>query len=92
MKKLLSLLLIFITLFLTSCRFHNQNEAFYDIRIGVILPLSGENKAYGKAVLDAVEMAVREVNRKGGVNFRKIQLLSKTVPAIRKKPPLWLMK
>ena len=75
MKKLLSLLLIFITLFLTSCRFHNQNEAFYDIRIGVILPLSGENKAYGKAALDAVEMAVREVNRKGGVNFRKIQLI-----------------
>ncbi len=75
MKKLLSLLLIFIALFFVSCRFPNQNEAFYSIRVGVILPLSGENKIYGKAALDAMEMAVREVNSKGGVNFRKVQLI-----------------
>lgn len=77
MKKYLYLLLSVAALLLTGCRFPNQNDAFYDIRIGVILPLSGENKEHGKAALDAVEMAVREANRKGGVNFRKIQLVIK---------------
>lgn len=77
MKKYLYLLLSFAALLLTGCRFPNQNDAFYDIRIGVILPLSGENKVHGKAALDAIEMAVREANRKGGVDSRKIQLIIK---------------
>lgn len=77
MIKYLYLLLTFAVLLLTGCRFPNQNEAFYDIRIGVILPLSGENKSQGKELLEAVEMAVREANRKGGVDFRKIQLIIK---------------
>ena len=74
MKKICFLVLFLLTMMLVSCRLPNQNEAFYQIRVGVILPLSGENKVQGKAALDGMELAVREINRRGGVDSRKIQL------------------
>ena len=77
MKKLLYLVLTFCALISVSCRLPNQNEAFYDIRIGVILPLSGEYAESGKAALDGIETAVREIHRKGGIDSRKIQLIIK---------------
>ena len=77
MKILRNLFLTAAAFFLVSCRFPNQNEAFYSIRIGVILPLSGEDAALGKNALDGMELAVRKANRKGGVDFRKVQLIIK---------------
>ncbi|MBR1967596.1 MAG: ABC transporter substrate-binding protein [Lentisphaeria bacterium] len=77
MKKILVLIFSFSALILTSCRIANQNDAFYSIRIGVILPLSGEFAAQGRAALDGMELAVRSVNRNGGVDLRKIQLIIK---------------
>lgn len=66
--------LFLFSLLLVSCRMTNQNEAFYQIRIGVILPLSGAEKVQGRAALDGMELAVRECNRKGGIDNRKVQL------------------
>ena len=77
MKKLLYLVLTFCALISVSCRLPNQNESFYDIRIGVILPLSGEYAESGKAALDGIETAVREIHRTGGIDSRKIQLIIK---------------
>ena len=77
MNKLLYLVLTFCALLSVSCRIPNRNEAFYDIRIGVILPLSGEYEKSGKGALDGIETAVSEIHRTGGVNYRKIQLIIK---------------
>ena len=74
MKKIFALVMIFAALFLCSCRILNTNEAFEQIRIGVILPLSGEYADAGKAALDGMELAVSECNQMGGIDNRKIQL------------------
>src|SRR5579859_539320 len=47
------------------------------IKIGFPIPLSGPTAVYGEPVLKGAEMAVAEVNAKGGVLGRKLQLLSR---------------
>jgi branched-chain amino acid transport system substrate-binding protein len=48
-----------------------------DIKIGVPIPLSGPTAVYGVPILKGAEMAVAEINAKGGVLGRKIQILSR---------------
>jgi branched-chain amino acid transport system substrate-binding protein len=48
-----------------------------DIKIGFPIPLSGPTAVYGEPVLKGAEMAVSEINAKGGVLGRKLQLLSR---------------
>ncbi len=47
------------------------------IKIGFPIPLSGPTAVYGKPVLAGAEMAVAEINAKGGVLGRKLELLSR---------------
>jgi branched-chain amino acid transport system substrate-binding protein len=47
------------------------------IKIGFPIPLSGPTAVYGVPVLKGAEMAVSEINAKGGVLGRKIELLSR---------------
>jgi branched-chain amino acid transport system substrate-binding protein len=46
-----------------------------NIKIGFPIPLSGPTAVYGEPVLKGAEMAVSEINAKGGVLGRKLQLL-----------------
>ena len=48
-----------------------------DIKIGFPIPLSGPAAVYGEPILKGAEMAVAEINAKGGVLGRKLQLLSR---------------
>ena len=48
-----------------------------DIKIGFPIPLSGPAAVYGEPILKGAEMAVSEINAKGGVLGRKLQLLSR---------------
>ena len=43
-----------------------HNLAFAKIKIGVIGPLSGDMATYGIPVKNGVELAVKEINAKGG--------------------------
>ena len=45
------------------------------IRIGAIDPLTGPFAAYGEPVRDGMLLAVDEINAKGGIGGRKIELL-----------------
>jgi branched-chain amino acid transport system substrate-binding protein len=45
------------------------------IKIGFPIPLSGPTAVYGEPVLKGAEMAVAEINAKGGVFGRKLELL-----------------
>ena len=45
------------------------------IKVGVISPLSGAWTVYGKAHIAGFELAVDEINAKGGVLGRKMELV-----------------
>jgi branched-chain amino acid transport system substrate-binding protein len=48
-----------------------------NIKIGFPIPLSGPTAVYGEPVLKGAEIAVSEINAKGGVLGRKFELLSR---------------
>ena len=72
MTRLCSLALFGAALALTPL---GANAA--DIKIGFPIPLSGPTAVYGEPVLKGAEMAVKEINDKGGVLGKKLQLLSR---------------
>src|ERR1700720_573280 len=47
------------------------------IKIGFPIPLSGPTAVYGEPILKGAQMAVEEINAKGGVLGRKLELLSR---------------
>ncbi|HLY46615.1 MAG TPA: ABC transporter substrate-binding protein [Stellaceae bacterium] len=47
------------------------------IKIGFPIPLSGPTAVYGEPILKGAELAVSEINAKGGVLGRKLELLSR---------------
>jgi branched-chain amino acid transport system substrate-binding protein len=52
-------------------------SAAENIKVGFPIPLSGPTAVYGEPVLKGAEMAVSEINAKGGVLGRKLELLSR---------------
>ncbi len=87
MKKMLSLLLIFlftatICLFAATCSFKKET-----IKIGAIISLTGAS-SHLVEVRDGMMLAVDEINEWGGVNGRKLELIvedSKSDPEEAKK-------
>ncbi|MCJ7587393.1 MAG: branched-chain amino acid ABC transporter substrate-binding protein [Candidatus Aminicenantes bacterium] len=47
-----------------------------EIKIGVILPLTGEGAVYGEPQRRAAELAVEDINNKGGLLGKKVTLLA----------------
>ena len=45
------------------------------LRVGVILPFTGPEAAYGLGMRNSIRLAVDEVNSRGGVQGRKVQLV-----------------
>ncbi len=75
MKKLLlsfMFLLAFVACFFTTGCGKSGNE----IVIGLSGPLTGGAAVYGVAVKNSAEMAVEEINAKGGINGYKIKLIA----------------
>jgi branched-chain amino acid transport system substrate-binding protein len=46
-----------------------------DLKIGVILPLSGSLVSYGKSTLEGIQTSVDKINASGGINGKKIKLI-----------------
>ena len=59
MKTLIKLLLYFI---LSICLFNQNTFAFEKIKIGLIVPLSGENSIIGEKIIKSIRMAVNKIN------------------------------
>ena len=72
MKKISALLLAATALLLVAC----GPEAPKTIKIGTIQPLTGAIAVYGKNVSQAVTLAVDEVNAAGGINGKKVELVT----------------
>jgi len=46
------------------------------IKIGFMGPLSGDGASYGQTELDAINMAINEINQKGGIKGRLLQVIA----------------
>lgn len=63
-----------------------------EIKIGAILPLSGDNAAYGVEIRKGVELGAAEINAEGGINGKQLHIVfeddqadpQKTVSAYKK--------
>jgi branched-chain amino acid transport system substrate-binding protein len=69
MKKLT--LICFVLIFVPSCNSNRNNE----IKIGAILPLTGDAALYGNNAKEGIDLAVDNVNAQGGVLNRKIKIV-----------------
>jgi len=49
-----------------------RNEGANPIRIGIVLPLTGDGANYGKRCLNGISWAVDKINRSGGITGRKL--------------------
>lgn len=52
----------------------NKNIPEGQIKIGAALPLTGDASIWGEAALNGIKLAVQEINDKGGINNKKIEL------------------
>ncbi len=66
--------LILICVVIAALTFTAQG-AGNPIKLGAIQPISGQVSAYGTQTRDAIMLAVEEINAKGGVLGRKIQMV-----------------
>jgi len=71
-QSLLPALLFFSILLLAGCA---QTADQDTIKLGVILPLTGEAASYGNAGRSGVDLAIKEVNDAGGINGRMLEAI-----------------
>ncbi|MBN1567629.1 MAG: ABC transporter substrate-binding protein [Acidobacteria bacterium] len=64
--------IVFLVIGGIACRRAQKQDG---IRIGAILSLTGRGSQYGKASLQGIQIAVDEVNKAGGIQGRKIDLV-----------------
>lgn len=76
MKKIFTALIISLLLLVTACSQNPSGQITAEsvIKIGVIAPLTGEASSYGLAAKEGLDFAVKEINSKGGILGKKIQL------------------
>ena len=70
--KILKYIFIFFILF-TGC----QKKVESDYKIGFVASLSGKYSELGTSIRNGVILAVNEINQKGGINGKKIELIIK---------------
>jgi branched-chain amino acid transport system substrate-binding protein len=61
----------------TGCKKTEDPTTADDIKVGVFLSLSDKNADFGKTTLNGIQLAVDQVNASGGVNGKKITLVTK---------------
>jgi len=67
MKKFIALLLVVLVIF--SCQSKKQDSEKEVIKIGAILPLTGDAAIYGKAMQNGIELAREESNSKESIQI-----------------------
>jgi branched-chain amino acid transport system substrate-binding protein len=66
--------LLSMSMLMTGCGGGSKKDAGNTIKIGVVSELTGPNASYGNSVVKGMKLAVKEINDKGGVNGKKIEL------------------
>lgn len=84
MKKQYMVLVLFMVIVgtMTACKgnFLGKDQNDKPLQVGAIYPLSGSNALLGNQCLSAVQIAVDMVNQKGGINGRKLELVTADAP------------
>jgi len=75
MKGTVSRAFVFAAAMLIAASVSGGAFAADTIKVGVLLPLTGSQAKFGEIEKRSYEMAVDEINAKGGVNGKKIELL-----------------
>lgn len=71
-NKIISIILILITAFLfNSC----NNKSTDTIKIGALLSFTGSGANYGKSLRQGIDIAVQEINSKGGINGKNLEIV-----------------
>lgn len=60
---------------LTSASDDNSSNSAGPIKLGMVAPTSGSSAAIGPYMKDGAQLAIDEINKKGGVNDRKLKLV-----------------
>ncbi len=76
-KNIILVIFALFVIFLVSCQPQVQQPAAdtSPIKIGVMYPLTGDGAAYGLPIQKATQIALEEINAKGGVNGRKLEFV-----------------
>ena len=69
-RALSAVIVVVLMLSISACADDNT------LQIAVIGPLSGKDRAGGQAMLDGVNLCVAEINERGGVDGRKLEVLA----------------
>lgn len=72
LKKFLSLVVVLILLVGTSVYAQDEPETY---KIGAILPLTGRTAYLGVGERESIALAVEQINAKGGINGRKLEVI-----------------
>ena len=76
MKKIKILFALTAILFaFAGCNSCNQNRPKEEIKIGAILPLTGESAFWGINIKNGIELGVEEINNNGGVQGKTINII-----------------
>jgi branched-chain amino acid transport system substrate-binding protein len=76
MKKLwISIAIIGVLVIATVLIVTQTKEEPKEIKIGAILPLTGDAAIYGQEIKNGIELALEEINQKGGINDTLINII-----------------
>lgn len=67
-KVLIAVMIMLSVFFLVSC----TKEKSTEIKLGAVLPLTGDTASYGKNAQNGIDLAVDEINQSGGIGGKKI--------------------
>jgi branched-chain amino acid transport system substrate-binding protein len=73
LKATVALMLVASIFTFAACGSTSKDET---IKLGAFGPLSGEVAAYGTAMVDSAKLAVEEINAAGGIDGKKIELVT----------------
>jgi branched-chain amino acid transport system substrate-binding protein len=75
MKKKLIIWILLSVLVVLAISLWQINKKSSDLRIGAILPLTGDAASYGESLKKGIDMAVEEINKDGGIHGKKVAVI-----------------
>jgi branched-chain amino acid transport system substrate-binding protein len=82
MKKIFSFFMIAFLLILTACSSNETSSGGKSetLKIGALYPLSGDLALLGEESFRGAELAVEEINKNGGIDGKKVELVKADAP------------
>ena len=82
MSRVISIISLCLILAFAGTAFSESQSG--SVKIGAVLPLTGDSAAWGEQGKYGIELAVEEINAKGGINGKNWKLYMRTPRQYRK--------